>query len=250
MPTLVLEHGDRPGSSGILGETLREYGHKLRYVMVGAGEALPADLDDVDGIVATDGPQRLVDGAPRAVEFIAQAHARSLPIVGLGFGARLLAKALGGEIVAGTACGWHEVKLAYSGREDPMYTGVAWSSRQLVWQAETIAKLPPGMTAFAYANKVAGSSTAKPTICSSSAGVFAFGFEHRWELDGELFERQLASRAQDLSALGATADELRAGWREYGDTSMRIGRRMAESVALFLMPVERRSAGRVKDLHY
>ena len=250
MPTLVLEHGDRPGSSGILGEALRAYGHKLRFVMVGAGEGLPSDLDDVDGIVATDGSHTLgvhaPAWAPRVMDLLAAAQARSLPIVGLGLGARLLSKALGGEVSSGGECEWIETKLVYAGREDPMYAGIAWTSQQFYWQSESITKLPTGATMLAQSGKLGKN----PAIRAFAAGVFAFGFENRWELDSVLFEHQLSVRSSELTAMGTMSDRLRAAWREHGEMSMRIGRRMAESVALFLMPVERRSVGRVKDLHY
>src|SRR5262245_25634022 len=105
MPILILEHGDRPGSAGILGTTLREYGHALRFVMLAGGEAPPNDLDDVDGIIATDGPQTLAANAPTwtapVMELLKEAHQREMPVIGLGFGARLIARALGGTVSGG-----------------------------------------------------------------------------------------------------------------------------------------------------
>jgi hypothetical protein len=60
MPTLLLDHSPRVGSTGLLGQTLREYGHRINVVRVApaerAADALPGDLDDVDAIVLSDGP--------------------------------------------------------------------------------------------------------------------------------------------------------------------------------------------------
>lgn len=249
MPTLVLELSARPGASGLLGATLREYGHRFRSILPERGEALPPDLDDIDAIVVTDGPQRFASAAPAwsapAQELLRAAHGASLPIVGLGAGARLLALALGGAVEPASGAdqlvGWHDLRLSPVGREDPLYKGVPWTTRQFLLGAESIRTLPAGGAAFA----TAGASRLPKAF---SVGVFTFGFEHRWELDGELFERTLAERSGEFSGADATA--LRAGWSADGEASMRLGRRIAESIALYLMPIDRVSAGRVKDLHY
>ena len=249
MPTLLLEHTPKPGGAGIVGSTLREYGHRLATIRVAAGEALPVDLDDVSAIVLTDGASTLA--SPPAwygpeCELLKLAQARAIPILGLGLGARIIAKALGGEIAPGGDCGWLECKLAYAGREDPLYKGVAWSSQQVIWQAESIAKLPEGGVPLAHAGKPG----AKPALRAFSVGVFTFGFEHRFDLDQATFESLLKDRGGEAASLGGSVDAIRAGWATHGANSQRIGRRIAESVAQFLMPVDRVSAGRIKDLHY
>ena len=237
MPTLLLDHAAKPGSTGILGETLREHGHRIRVVRLAAGEPLPVDLDDVDTIVIGDGPQTLLSAAPAWAEgemgLVREAHARQMPICGLGFGARLLAKALGGELAAGGDAGWRDLKLAFPGREDPLYKGIPWTLPQVIAQGESIAKLPDGSTPFG-STAVSG---AKPATRSFAAGVFAFGFEHKWWLDESLVR---AEQGGDIAG----------GWATHGATSMRHGRRLAESIALYLMPIDRVNAGRVKDLHY
>ncbi len=237
MPTLLFDHGSRPGSTGLLGETLREYGHRMRVARLAGGDALPPDLDDVDAIVIGDGPQRLLANAPSwaegEMELIRQAHARQIPMCGLGFGARVLAKALGGELASGGDAGWRDLKLSFPGREDPLYKGIPWTLPQVIHQSESIAKLPEGGTPYG-ATAVAG---AKPATRSFAVGVFTFGFEHKWWLDQEL-------------AAAEAAGEVSSGWASHGAQSMRFGKRLAESIALYLMPVDRVHAGRVKDLHY
>ncbi|MBL9148760.1 MAG: gamma-glutamyl-gamma-aminobutyrate hydrolase family protein [Phycisphaerae bacterium] len=258
MPTLLIDHSPRVGSTGLLGQTLREYGHRINVVRVapagnaaGSGaDALPSDLDDVDAIVLSDGPQTLASNPPAFVAaesaLIKAAHARQMPILGLGFGARLLATALGGEVAAQPDAGWLELKLTFPGREDPLYKGVPWTSTACFCQAEAITKLPEGATPFAHA----GQPGTKPNVRAFAAGVFAFGVEHLFGLTDETFDHLLASQGDLLGRVPGGADSLRNGWREYGQTSMRIGQRIAESIALYLMPVDRMSAGRVKDLHY
>lgn len=237
MPTLLLDHASKPGSTGLLGETLRDHGHRIRVVRLAVGEALPGDLDDVDAIVLGDGAQTLLSNAPAWAEgemgLVKEAFTRQMPICGLGFGARVLAKALGGEIVAGGDGGWRDLTLNFAGREDPLYKGIPWSMPWVIHQTESIAKLPDGSTAFGTTPVSGG----KPAVRSFSAGVFAFGFEQKWWLDPALARDEASS-------------EIAAGWSTNGANSMRHGRRLAESIALYLMPVDRVHAGRVKDLHY
>jgi GMP synthase (glutamine-hydrolysing) len=236
MPTLLLDHASKPGSTGLLGATLREYGHRIRVVRLAAGEPLPVDLDDVDAIVLGDGVQTLLANAPAWAEgeiaLVKDAFARQMPICGLGFGARVLVKALGGEIVAGGDSGWRDLTLNFPGREDPLYKGIPWSMPWAINQGESIGKLPEGSTPFGT-TPVAG---AKPAVRSYSAGVFAFGFEQKWWLDESLARIE--------------SGDIAAGWATNGANSVRHGRRLAESIALYLMPVDRVHAGRVKDLHY
>ncbi len=249
MPTLIFEHGPHAGGTGILGATLRTYGHSLRFVRpagIGAGSGLPLDLDDVDAIVVGDGPQTLVAGAPDWIEgemtLLRQAHARQMPIIAFGFGARLLAKALGGEIIAEGDFGWSDITLSATGREDPLYKGWPWTITQLQWQRESIGRLPEGAIAYASSAKPGG----KPVTRAYSAGVFAFGFEHQWWLDRELLEVVVQATTQG----GADGGSARGGWKDFGAMSAHYGSRLAESIALYLMPVDRVNAGRVKDLHY
>jgi hypothetical protein len=135
-----------------------------------------------------------------------------------------------------------EVTLSPVGREDPLYKGCPWSFAQPVLQGESIAKLPDGGTV--YATAPAPTAGAKPAVRSFAAGIFAFGFEHGWWFDGEL----LAATLRERGVPDAAAIE--AAWRRDSDRSLRAGRRIAEAIALFLMPVDKANAGRVKDLHY
>src|SRR5262245_32861350 len=107
MSLLVLQHTADEDASR-LGATLRDHGHRLRTILLTNGQApssLPADLDDVSGLVILGGPMN-VDQAEqypwmkREMELIRQAHAAGKPIVGICLGAQLIGAALGGEVAA------------------------------------------------------------------------------------------------------------------------------------------------------
>ena len=101
MAILVFEHSDVTGSER-LGETLRNHGHVLRVVSLHLGDAVPYDLDDVDGVVCCGGAGSALDDGQSWLEpqmdLLREAHERQMPIVGICLGSQILARALGGEV--------------------------------------------------------------------------------------------------------------------------------------------------------
>ncbi len=88
MAIVVFEHSATTGALR-LAATLRDYGHKLRVVGLNEHDEIPKDLDDVDGVVTTGGPQSANDDHPWAepeMRFLQVAHEAELPIVGLCLG--------------------------------------------------------------------------------------------------------------------------------------------------------------------
>lgn len=249
MPLLLIEHSRIAPGAGVVGETLREYGQRFRTVRVDLGESLPGDLDGIHGIVSCDGPQAIAGGAGTlAAEFdlLRAAKAADLPILGIGLGARLLASALGGEIApcgASPDLGWHPLTLSWPAREDPIFKGWPWTPTQCFWRREFVARLPEGCASLGTGpnGRTAG----------FSAGIFQYGLD--WPVDWRVADVLEAGRARagDVSAApGLDAEAIRAGTQRFGPDAERLSRRLAEQVALFLMPTDRISAGRVKDLHY
>jgi GMP synthase-like glutamine amidotransferase len=249
MPLLLLEHSRIAPGAGLVGETLREFGQRFRTVRVDLGDPLPVDLDGIHGVIACDGPQSLAGGAGSLAAEIAllrAAKGAELPILGLGLGARLLAASLGGEIApcgGSPDLGWHPFTLSWPAREDPLFKGWPWTPTQCFWRREFVAKLPEGCVPLA--------TGPNGRIAGFSAGIFQYGLD--WPLDWRGADVVEASRQrkEDVSATpGLNADAIRAGTERFGPDSERLGRRFAEQVALFLMPTDRISGGRVKDLHY
>jgi GMP synthase-like glutamine amidotransferase len=249
MPLLLIEHSRIAPGAGLVGETLREYGQKFRTVRLDRGESLPGDLDGIHGIVACDGPQSIAGGpGPLAAELslLKAAKDADLPILGLGLGARLLASALGGEIApcgGSPDLGWHPITLSWPAREDPLFKGWPWTPTQCFWRREFVAKLPEGCASLG--------TGPNGRFAGFSAGVFQYGLD--WPVDWRPSDVVEATRvrAEDVaSAPGLDAEAIRAGTQRFGDDAARLARRFAEQVALFLMPTDRISAGRVKDLHY
>ena len=249
MAILVFEHSDRTGVQR-LGRTLRDHGHRLRIVRLHRGDAFPVDLDDVDGIVSCGGPQSANDDSLKwlgpQMELMRDAHELQMPIVGLCLGCQILARALGGtvgKVDGGPEIGWHDVRLNAVGREDPIHAGIPWSSVMPHWHNDEVRELPPGARALA--------SSAKCKVQAWTAGLRTYAFQYHPEVEADAMERFIEDEPEAIEKAGLKREEilLRKTEEHYVEFA-RLTQRMFESIALLLMPVDRRFRGLVKDLHH
>lgn len=246
MATLVLEHCETVGADR-LGDTLREYGHRLDVIKVHRGDALPPDLENVDAIVCCGGVQNLGD-APEWMEpeqeLLRQANAMALPVVGICLGHQLLASALGGEIgkvEKGIQVGWEEVTLNHLGREDPLFAGIAWKSMQPHWNSYGITKLPPDARTLA--------SSAKNPVECWALGLRTYGFAFHPEINADTFAKWAEEDPEGLEAAGISVEDLLRQTEMMYPTYERLTRRLFEAITLVLMPVDRRY-GVAKEIHH
>jgi len=96
---VIFQH-DELEHAGRIGDTLRDEGHRLRVIKLYDGEAVPPDLDDVDGVISMGGTMDVgeEDKYPwmrSELDFIRQAVDAKLPFVGVCLGAQFLAAARG-----------------------------------------------------------------------------------------------------------------------------------------------------------
>ncbi len=247
MALVILQHGPTAGAMR-LGATLRDYGHRLRVIELHAGEPVPRNLDDTDGILSTGGPMSANAESPwiePELELLARADEASLPVIGLCLGSQVLARALGGQVApmeGGIELGWHEVTLTPVGAEDPLHAGIAWTSMQFHWHSDHVSVAPEGARVLA---KSAGCP-----IQAWARGLRTYGFQYHPEVYADTVETWAAEHPEDLVQAGVTLDDLRAQTRTHFDVFERLSRRLFESIALLLMPSDRRYQGLVKDLHH
>ena len=112
----LLQHSPHQGPARIA-DWLASMGHSFTVFHLDAGE-LPPRLADGDALIVLDGPEGSDDGARPWLrserKLIAQALDGNKPLLGIGYGARLIAEALGAIVARGTVAetGWHRVELA------------------------------------------------------------------------------------------------------------------------------------------
>lgn len=154
---LVLVH-DPLVPPGTLGSFLREHRRPFRALRLHAGEAVPVDPREAEAIVSLGGRMRGLDEGRHpflAAEtaFLSRAAARGVPVLGIGLGAQLLARALGGSVVRAPVpeLGWGTVTLTRAGRRDPLFDGLDSPLSVFLWHEDTFT-LPPGAELLATAD--------------------------------------------------------------------------------------------------
>ena len=243
MPTVFIQHhpASPPGSTL---DVLRSHGHSIRIIKTHEGDEIPDSLDGIDAIISCGGPRSVCspDAAmEREYELLRLAHRAEVPILGLCLGAQMLAHALGGEVgklESGPEVGFHEVALTPAGREDPLFKGIPWWTRQFEWHEDGVLTAPPDA-------RVLASSKSAP-IQAFSVGISTYGIQYHPEYTRDLVVEHW-NRPDPLTEAGGGIEELARQTDLHFDEFHRHGMRFFESVALFLMPVDRLSEGSMRE---
>jgi GMP synthase (glutamine-hydrolysing) len=151
---LVVQH--EPSSPpGLLAAAAAATGVELRVVEA-PGEPVPVTMVGADGLVVLGGVMDAdeTDAYPhlaRTMDLLADAAARSAPVLGICLGAQLAAAALGGRAYSGPAgeeIGWTKVELTDAGRADPVLGALQEPAELFEWHHDTFDP-PPGATLLA-----------------------------------------------------------------------------------------------------
>jgi GMP synthase (glutamine-hydrolysing) len=174
---------------GTLDPLLKQAGFRLRYVNFGRNPDERPSLDGYVALIVLGGPMNAddVDGYPHLateLELIREALQRDISIMGICLGAQLLAKALGGRVLAGAGreIGWYDVEVTDAGSEDQVLSTFGRRSEVFQWHDDVI-ELPPDAVHLARSDR-----------CSAQAfryGEHAYGFQFHLEADGALIESWL-----------------------------------------------------------
>jgi len=242
MAIIVFQHSER-GGPGRLGATLRDHGFKLdirRLDLLGA-KGLPADLDNVHGIISLGGPQNVGEShewMPGEMELLRQAHAKQLPLIGICLGAQMIAAALGGEVgpMDKPELGMPIVSLNPGGQTDIMLGGIPWDCPQFSTHGYEIKKLPAG------AQALGGSRQCKIQVYR--AGLRTYGFQYHPEADMEMIRvYNSADGAADgkfHERAGVTAEQVLAEAEKHYEMFARAADRLAVNLATYLFPLSRK----------
>ncbi|MFM1823824.1 MAG: synthase [Planctomycetota bacterium] len=219
---------DSYGHPANLGRTLREFGQQIHLAVASEAATMPVDLDETHGVIVSGGGVSTGASTAAIEAWVRDAAAAEIPILGIGAGSRLVARALGGEVAVASERGLVKVTLNGIGREEPLFAGQRWSIEQPVMNDEVVVKLPVGGRGFG--------STVGSKFAAWGLGPWVVGIDWHPEWDAPTIAE--CARTTGGASDAAVQDILR------------LGRLFAERTSLILMPVDRMVAGRAKDVRH
>jgi GMP synthase-like glutamine amidotransferase len=234
---IVFQHGDLEGP-GRLGATLRDHGFRLdirRPDRDGVG-AVPPDLDNVHGVISLGGAMNVGDAAPwlaREMEFLAAAHERSLPVIGVCLGAQMLAAALGGKVekMARPEWGLAPVSLTVPGQTETMLAGIPWEVHQFHAHGREVTELPPEAVLLA--------SSAGCKVQAYRCGLRSFGFQYHFECDRPAIEGYARRDGEMLARAETSVEAVTRQLDGHYAMFARAGDRLCVNVAMYAFPFDR-----------
>ena len=224
---LVVQH-EADGPPGHVGRWLLESGCQLDVCRPYAGEQLPDDLGEYDGLLVLGGAMGANDDeqhwwlAPTK-GLIRHAEDAELPTLGICLGHQLVATALGGASIRnprGQQIGLLDVGFVEASADDPLLGPVSGTPRRAVqWNYDVVDPLPEGATVLA--------STPDGEVQAARYGPAMWGVQLHPEVDETIVgawvtddERtELADRGLDadgiLTDIGAAREELDESWQPF-----------------------------------
>jgi GMP synthase (glutamine-hydrolysing) len=184
-PILALRHVPHEGL-GILEPIFHEAG--LVYSFVDLFDEVPRTFraEQLAGLVVLGGPMN-VDQTDRypflaaEVQWLQQAVAAELPVLGVCLGSQLLAKSLGATVRPNQIkeIGWYPLELLPAAEQDPLFSGLPRTPTVFQWHGDTF-NLPPGAVRLA-----------RSALCEQQAfrfGPSAYGLQFHVEVTGPMIE--------------------------------------------------------------
>jgi GMP synthase (glutamine-hydrolysing) len=224
---LVVEH-EVGAPAAWLGEWLEAAGVELDVRRPYAGDALPRDLEEHDGLLVLGGGVDAWDDVaapwlPDTRALVRLAEATHRPTLGLCLGHQVATMALGGEVgrnPAGTTIGVLPVGWGDEAADDPLLGALTGASAASHWNNDVALSLPPGARVLARSPDGA--------VQAARLGEFVWGLQCHPEAGPAVLQMWVdhdgaphAERGIDLDAFMAAArarqDELRSSWQPLGE---------------------------------
>jgi GMP synthase (glutamine-hydrolysing) len=156
----LLEHDPIDFSGTNITLWAEKKGYQIGHTYLCNNEKLPA-IEDFDWLMVMGGSphsreEDIYPWLPPEKEFIAKALDHDKIILGICFGAQLLAEALGGKVFTSRnkEIGWHEVILTPQGQNSFLFQGIPKQFMTFHWHADHFS-LPPACTRLAYSQPTA-----------------------------------------------------------------------------------------------
>lgn len=243
MAIIVFQHFAR-GTPGRIGVTFRDHGLQLDIRRLDLPESasnphFPSDFDEVDGVISLGGPQNVGDADAwirPEIEFLKEAHARQLPVVGVCLGAQLIAAALGGKVapMSKPEWGFPVVSQHPVANTDTILSGVPWKIRQFQSHGQEITELPPGATLL--------QSSEQCKVQCFRAGIRTYAFQYHFECDKDMVVSFAENSQDELRACGLDLGAIKAQADEHYDRFGIVSNRLCVNLASYLFPALHRAS--------
>lgn len=192
-------------------------------VNVFEGEALPA-VDAHAGVIVSGSPAMVterLDWSERCADWLAKAHQKAVPMLGICYGHQLLAHALGGTVAdnpKGREMGTVTVHLSEAASADPLLAGTPKQFDAHVSHLQTVLQPPPDAVVLGHSAQ---------DDCQMFRLGRTVGFQFHPEFDADITRTYVQERAEALRACGQNPNEIRANVRDVSHPT-RLLRRFIE----------------------
>ncbi len=240
MALIVLEHHPLE-TAGRLGTVLNEHGHRQLIVQLHDGDAVPPDLDDVDGVISLGGPMNLADvdqydWMQPEIDLIRAAHQAKLPVLGICLGAQLVAQAMGGEVgpMESPEVGFYKLTSTFFGTTDPIHLGFPWDSMMFHAHAQQVTKAPPGGTPI----PLSGTQACK---CQAfRVGLNTYGFQYHFEWTRRMIQLLVQDDPDFYGSGEHEPDALIRSLDQHYEMYRHLGDRLCQNLATLMFPLDKR----------
>lgn len=250
MAIIVFQHGESTGP-GRLGLVLRDLGFKLDIrrldlppehpanLRAPGTPLIPADYDNVHGVLSLGGEQNVGDPLPwleAEAAYLKGAHQREIPVIGICLGSQLIAHALGGKVAPlpdnAYEVGMLPVTLNTTAQVEPMFGGIAWEHPQFHHHGFHVETLPPGATLLA--------SSKRTKVQAYKVGVRTYGFQYHPECDRAMIRAYLNDGAGCCARGQTTIADVASQIDQHYATYARLSDRLCLNLAELLFPLSRK----------
>ena len=227
---LVIQH-NLDDSLNELGGALVAAGMHIDTWCTFLTETPPQPLESFDGVLSLGGTDSVADEA--RLPWIAQerrlteaALASGMPILGVCFGAQMLARAAGAEIMPAPRpeIGWHEVQMDPAAASDPVLAALGQRPQVFQFHYDTFTT-PDAALVMGAANGMTQ---------AFRIGDSAWGVQFHVEANPALIHAWIATFDEDMAHAGVDFDQVRAQtaehWRGARDRSDGLAAAFAERV--------------------
>lgn len=210
-PRILVLQNCAPEGIGLYGKRLEERGIAFRTVQVHAGEVIPhAESWDAVIVGGTPVSANHIHDHPELMheaEFLKKIVDRGGPVLGICFGAQLLARLLGGSVRRNPVreIGAGPVRLTAAGESDPLFQGFPKCFPVFQWHGDTFEVPPWGM------RLAAGWECPNQGFRLGSA----VGVQFHLEVTAREAERWTRCYADELPAVGKSPERITRECREH-----------------------------------